>query len=175
MPVVLLRADEFGVTGDESPAELEARADLTRRVEQIRLARRPADGARRRRRARRCPKMFLLSPPRSGGAISTRAFIPRRVHTSIGVLMAASVAAGISIPGAVGADIADAARPTARSGSSIRAARSPRGCASSRTPDGTWRGDLDLAAHRPQDLRRHRLPATPPADPLEPTVGEDST
>ena len=50
--------------------------------------------------------MFLLSPPRNGGAISTRAFIPKRVHTSIGVLMAASVAAGIRIPGAVGSDLA---------------------------------------------------------------------
>jgi 4-oxalomesaconate tautomerase len=52
------------------------------------------------------PKMILVSPPTAGGAISTRAFIPARVHTSIGVLMAASVAAGIRIPGAVGSSFA---------------------------------------------------------------------
>ena len=57
--------------------------------------------------AQTVPKIFLLSAPRAAGAISTRAFIPARVHTSIGVLMAASVGAGIGIPGAVGADLAD--------------------------------------------------------------------
>lgn len=105
MPVVLLRAQEFGVTGDESPHELEARPDLAREIEEIRLQAGPlmglGDVA-----AQTVPKMFLLSPPRAGGAISTRAFIPSRVHTSIGVLMAASVAAGIRIPGAVGSDMA---------------------------------------------------------------------
>ncbi|TDN87806.1 4-oxalomesaconate tautomerase [Microbacterium sp. BK668] len=105
MPVVLLRADEFGVRGDETPAELEERADLRASVEAVRLAAGAlmglgdvADMT--------VPKMFLLSPPRAAGAISTRAFIPSRVHPSIGVLMAASVAAGISIPDSVGADLA---------------------------------------------------------------------
>jgi 4-oxalomesaconate tautomerase len=84
------------------------------------------------------PKVFLLSPPTAGGAISTRAFIPTRVHTSIGVLMAASVAAGIRIPGAVGSDIAhviDAGpdgveHPSGSLPSLVRVQRAP---------DGTWR------------------------------------
>lgn len=105
MPVVLLRAEEFAVAGDEAPHELEARPELARAIEEIRLQAGPlmglGDVA-----AQTVPKMFLLSPPRAGGAISTRAFIPSRVHTSIGVLMAASVAAGIRIPGAVGSDLA---------------------------------------------------------------------
>ena len=105
MPVVLLRADEFGVAGDESPAELEARPELKDEVERIRLLAGPRMGLGDVAGAT-VPKMFLLSPPRRGGAISTRAFIPTRVHTSIGVLMAASVAAGIRIPGVVGADLA---------------------------------------------------------------------
>lgn len=105
MPVVLLRADEFGVAGDESPAELEERGDLTAAVERIRLIAGPLMGLGDVTRAS-VPKMVLVSPPRSGGAISTRTFIPARVHTSIGVLMAASVAAGIHIPGAVGSDLA---------------------------------------------------------------------
>ncbi|KAA9108560.1 4-oxalomesaconate tautomerase [Microbacterium rhizomatis] len=106
MPVVLLRADEFGVSGDESADELEGRTALREAVERIRLIAGPRMGRGDVAEAT-VPKMFLLSPPRHGGAISTRAFIPARVHTSIGVLMAASVAAGIQIPGAVGADIAD--------------------------------------------------------------------
>lgn len=106
MPVVLMRAEEFGVAGHETPAELEARADLAARVESLRLAAGPlmgfGDVA-----AQTVPQMFLLSPPRHGGVISTRAFVPTTVHPSIGVLMAASVAAGIRLPGAVGADIAE--------------------------------------------------------------------
>lgn len=105
MPVVLLRGEEFGVTGAETPDELEQRAGLRDAVERIRLLAGPlmglGDVA-----EQTVPKMFLLCAPRDGGAIATRAFIPSRVHTSIGVLMAASVAAGIRVPGAVGADLA---------------------------------------------------------------------
>lgn len=102
MPVVLLDAAEFGVSGDESPADLEAQPELTAAIERIRLLAGPLMGLGDVAEAT-VPKVFLLSAPRHGGAISTRAFIPTRVHTSIGVLMAASVAAGIRIPGTVGA------------------------------------------------------------------------
>jgi len=105
MPVVLLRAADFGVRGDEPPAELEARADLVTAVERVRreAGRRMGLGD---VAEQTVPKVFLLSPPRDGGVVGTRAFIPARVHTSIGVLMAASVAAGVTIPGAVGHDLA---------------------------------------------------------------------
>ncbi|WP_194396876.1 4-oxalomesaconate tautomerase [Microbacterium atlanticum] len=105
MPVALLRADEFGLDGTETPDALEADAGVAARVERLRLAAGPlmglGDVA-----AQTVPKMILLSPARDGGAVSTRAFIPTRVHTSIGVLMAASVAAALRIPGAVGSDLA---------------------------------------------------------------------
>lgn len=106
MPVVLLRADEFGIVGDEPPAELEQNSELTAAVERIRLLAGPLLGLGQVADAT-VPKMFLLSAPKSGGAIATRAFIPHRVHTSIGVLMAASVAAGVCIPGTVGAELAN--------------------------------------------------------------------
>lgn len=105
MPVVLLSAAEFGVVGDETPVELESRVDLVAALERVRLL----AGARMGLgdvTGATVPKMILLSPAQNGGAIGTRAFIPARVHTSIGVLMAASVAAGIRIPGAVGSDLA---------------------------------------------------------------------
>ncbi|MDX2376945.1 4-oxalomesaconate tautomerase [Microbacterium sp. LRZ72] len=107
MAVVLLDASEFGVAGDETPEQLEENADLAAEVERVRLAAAPLMGIEN-AADQSVPKMFLLSPPAAGGAIRTRAFIPRRVHTSIGVLMAASVAAGIRIPGAVGAEMAQA-------------------------------------------------------------------
>ena len=105
MPVVLLRANDLGVDGSESPAALEADADLAARIERLRLAAGPLMGLGD-VSAQTVPKVILLSPPRAGGAISTRAFIPARVHTAIGVLMAASVAAALRIPGTVGHDIA---------------------------------------------------------------------
>jgi 4-oxalomesaconate tautomerase len=105
MPVVLLRADQLGVDGSEPTAALEADAGLATRIERLRLAAGLLMGLGD-VSAQTVPKMILLSPPRAGGAISTRAFIPARVHTAIGVLMAASVAAALRIPGAVGSDMA---------------------------------------------------------------------
>jgi 4-oxalomesaconate tautomerase len=108
MPIVLLRASEFGVTGEESPEDLESRPELAEALEGIRRQAGPLMGLGD-VTGQTVPKMFLLSAPRTGGAICTRAFIPHRVHAAIGVLMAASVAAGIRLPGAVGSDLAELA------------------------------------------------------------------
>jgi 4-oxalomesaconate tautomerase len=105
MPVVCLAASDFGLTGRESPADLEGNAELTKRVEAIRLAAGPmmnlgdvTDNT--------VPKMSLLSSPARGGAISTRTFIPHRVHEAIGVLGAVSVATACMLPGSVANEIA---------------------------------------------------------------------
>ena len=52
------------------------------------------------------PKMTMVSAPASGGAISTRTFIPHRCHKSIGVLGAVSVATACLMKGAVGSELA---------------------------------------------------------------------
>jgi 4-oxalomesaconate tautomerase len=105
MPVVILRAPDFGKTGLESPADLEADIDLKRRIEAIRMALGPqmklGDVAKK-----TVPKMCLVSPPRSGGAVSTRTFIPHRMHDAIGVLGAVSVATACALPGSVAAEVA---------------------------------------------------------------------
>jgi 4-oxalomesaconate tautomerase len=97
MPTVVMRAVDFGVTGTEAPAALEANDDLRRRVEAIRLKAGPmmnlGDVA-----AKSVPKMTLVSAPRAGGAIATRTFIPHRCHSSIGVLGAVSVATACLLP-----------------------------------------------------------------------------
>ena len=51
------------------------------------------------------PKTVLLAPPRDGGQVCTRSFIPVQPHTSIGVLGAVSVVTGMLLPGAVGHDL----------------------------------------------------------------------
>ena len=52
------------------------------------------------------PKMSLLSPPRNGGRVSTRTFIPHRVHEAIGVFGAVSVATACLLPGSVADGVA---------------------------------------------------------------------
>jgi 4-oxalomesaconate tautomerase len=105
MPVVCLAAADFGLTGQETPAELEGNGELTKRVEAIRLAAGPlmnlGDVT-----DQTVPKMSLVSPPAHGGTISTRTFIPHRVHEAIGVLGAVSVATACMLPGSVAHRIA---------------------------------------------------------------------
>jgi 4-oxalomesaconate tautomerase len=105
MPVVCLAAADFGLSGQESPAELEGNAALTKRVEAIRLAAGPLMNLGNVTSAT-VPKMTLLSPPAHGGAVSTRTFIPHRVHEAIGVLGAVSVATACMLPGSVAQGIA---------------------------------------------------------------------
>ena len=98
MPVVVVRASDLGVTGYESREDLDADEALKERLESIRLQAGPlmnlGDVE-----DKSVPKMTLVAPPRGGGAIATRTFIPHRCHASIGVLGAVSVATACMIPG----------------------------------------------------------------------------
>ncbi len=105
MPCVILRASDMGISGTESPAELEENQDLRARLEAIRLKAGPMMNLGDVRQ-KSVPKMTMVSAPRSGGAISTRTFIPHRCHKTIGVLGAVSVATACLTPGAVGSDLA---------------------------------------------------------------------
>lgn len=110
MPVVVMRAADFGKTGYETPEALEADAGLKARVEAIRLQIGPrmnlGDVAKK-----TVPKMCLIAPPREGGAVCTRNFIPHRVHEAIGVFGAVSVATACVLPGSVAEGVARVADP----------------------------------------------------------------
>lgn len=114
MPCVVLRAADMGITGDETPEELEADQPLRARLEALRLACGPlmnlGDVA-----EKSVPKMTMVSAPRNGGAISTRTFIPHRCHKTIGVLGAVSVATACLTPGAPAYDLADRGEGAERS------------------------------------------------------------
>lgn len=105
MPMVLVRAADFGIAGNEPAAMLNAHAGLKEQLEALRLACGPlmglGDVA-----AKNYPKMCLVAPPRAGGAVATRCFIPRVCHDAIGVLAAVTVATACVIDGAVTAGIA---------------------------------------------------------------------
>ena len=105
MPVVVAAASSFGKSGRESIADLEADAELNRRVQELRLAAGKAMGLGD-VSATTVPKISLVAAPAHGGTIATRTFIPVRVHQSIGVLGAVSVGTAIMVPGAVGSDLA---------------------------------------------------------------------
>ena len=59
--------------------------------------------------AKSVPKMMLVAPPKHGGAITVRSFIPHRAHATIGVLGAVSVATACLIPGSPAAALAHVA------------------------------------------------------------------
>ncbi|WP_407333185.1 4-oxalomesaconate tautomerase [Enterovibrio sp. 27052020O] len=105
MPVVVLRAQDLGISGYESVDALNAHETLKAKLEVIRLAAGSAmnlgdvtDKV--------VPKMCLIAPPQHDGHVSTRTFIPQVCHSSIGVLGAVSVATACALAGSMGNDIA---------------------------------------------------------------------
>ena len=114
MPVVVLRADAVGATGQEAPEVLENDAAVRARVEALRLKAGPlmnlGDVT-----DKPVPKITLVSPSTDGYALDTRTFIPHRVHKTIGVFGAVSVATAAMLPGSPANGIArleDGARKT---------------------------------------------------------------
>ncbi len=91
MPIVIMRASDFGLVGNETKDILESNEPLRQKIEQIRLKAgfmmNLGDV-----KDQTIPKMCLVSPPENGGVINTRMFIPHVVHEAIGVLAAVSVA-----------------------------------------------------------------------------------
>ena len=106
MPVVVMRAGDLGRTGYESRDALDADSELKARIEPIRLKAGPmmnlGDVT-----DKTVPKMILVAPPREGGVIATRSFIPHRAHATIGVFAAVSVATACLLPDSPAHPLAD--------------------------------------------------------------------
>jgi 4-oxalomesaconate tautomerase len=98
MPVVVMRAADVGRTGYETRDQLDKDSELKAQIQAIRLEVGPmmnlGDV-----KDQTVPKMILLAPPRDGGVVSTRSFIPHRAHATIGVFAAVSVATACLLPG----------------------------------------------------------------------------
>lgn len=105
MPCVVLTAASVGRTGYEPRDVLDKDTELKARLEEIRLAAGPlmnlGDVG-----PKVVPKMILVAPPRAGGAVSTRSFIPHECHASIGVFAAVTVATACALPGSPAAEVA---------------------------------------------------------------------
>lgn len=105
MPCVVFKAQDVGVTGYEDRETLDADTELKARIEAIRLA----VGERMNLgdvTAKSVPKMMLVAPPKNGGAVTVRSFIPHRAHATIGVLGAVSVATACLLEGSPAAAVA---------------------------------------------------------------------
>ena len=105
MPCVVMKASDVGVTGYEDRESLDANGDLKQRIEAIRLVAGPMMNLGN-VTAKSVPKMMLVAPPKAGGAICVRSFIPHRAHASIGVLGAVSVATACLVAGSPAAEVA---------------------------------------------------------------------
>ena len=100
MPLVIFRAADLGRTGYETVADLNRDSDLKTRIEALRLAVSKKMGLGD-VSSKNYPKMTLIAPPRDGGAITTRSFIPHVCHDAIGVMAAVTVATACVLPGSV--------------------------------------------------------------------------
>ena len=100
MPLVTFKASDLGCTGYESVAELNTNLELKARIEALRLQVSVLMGLGDVSK-KNYPKMTLIAPPRSGGSLATRSFIPHVCHDAIGVLAAVTVGTACVLPGSV--------------------------------------------------------------------------
>ncbi len=106
MPVIILRASDFNITGYETKEELDNNNDLKQKVEEIRLKM----GYKMNLgdvKEQSIPKMCLISSPKNpSDLVNTRMFIPHVCHDAIGVLAAVSVATACILPHSIAEGIA---------------------------------------------------------------------
>lgn len=130
MPMVLMRAEQFGKTGFETPAELDADKELLARMEAVRrkagVLMGMGDVSRQ-----VVPKTGLLAPPRQGGTISSRYFVPYACHKAHAVTGAVCVASACAIDGTVASRLAPLGKP-------------PQGVVRIEHPSGMIAVDLDV-------------------------------
>ncbi|MCS2609297.1 4-oxalomesaconate tautomerase [Halomonas dongshanensis] len=100
-PIVLLRASSMGVSGNETPAELDAHPTLLTRLESLRVeaGKRMGLGD---VRGKVLPKVVLISDSKTPeSALNVRYFVPNRCHKAIAVTGAIAVTAAINVPGTI--------------------------------------------------------------------------
>ena len=143
MPLVMMRAVDLGHTGYESVAEMNADTLLKTRLEALRLKAGALMGLGDVTN-KTYPKMCLIAPPKDGGSIATRCFIPHVCHDAIGVLAAVTVGTACVLDGSVTAGIA-------------RLPPGNRKAVSVEHPTGEFTVELDIDPANPQNVTRAAL------------------
>jgi 2-methylaconitate cis-trans-isomerase PrpF/tripartite-type tricarboxylate transporter receptor subunit TctC len=100
MPLMILRAADLGVKGNEPPEVLDANTELMRRIE---AARRTAGHMMGLGDVEHSviPKPVLISAGESADSVTSRYFTPRRCHSSHAATGAIGVATAFALPGTV--------------------------------------------------------------------------
>lgn len=143
MPLVIFRAADVGRSGYESVAEMNADTELKARIEKLRIACGHAMGLGD-VSAKNYPKMTLIAPPKNGGSITTRSFIPHVCHDAIGVLAAVTVGTACVLEGSVTQGIAVVPKGAAKS-------------ISVEHPTGEFSVELEIDPENPQNVTRAAL------------------
>jgi 2-methylaconitate cis-trans-isomerase PrpF len=99
-PVVLIKAADLGKTGYETPQELDQDSEFMSRLESIRLEAGFLMGMGDVTHSV-IPKPILVSPPRQGGTISARYFVPSKCHKALAVTGSIAIVTACCLPGTV--------------------------------------------------------------------------
>jgi 2-methylaconitate cis-trans-isomerase PrpF len=109
MPIMAVKAADLGMTGYESPADFAANRDFMHRLEMLRLQAGEKMGLGD-VRALVIPKPVLVAPPRAGGTLAGRYFMPHACHNAFAITGAVAVGTGAVTAGTVIAEIAGTPR-----------------------------------------------------------------
>ncbi|NNE79447.1 MAG: 4-oxalomesaconate tautomerase [Silicimonas sp.] len=100
MPMVIAKAESFGLTGHESAADLDDNAAFFECMESVRLKAGELMGLGDVSKSV-VPKFGLLAPAEKGGTIATRYFMPWSTHPTMAVTGAQCLASCVLTPGSV--------------------------------------------------------------------------
>ncbi len=106
MPMAIARARDFGLTGYESREELDANREFFARMEAVRIEAGSRMGLGDVTKSV-TPKFGLVAPPREGGTIATRYFMPWDTHPTMAVTGSQCLASCALTPGTVADGLVD--------------------------------------------------------------------
>jgi 2-methylaconitate cis-trans-isomerase PrpF len=109
-PLVFARAADLGKSGYETKRELDADPALTARIEPLRRAAALRMGLGD-VTGKVLPKFALVAPPRAGGTLAARYFVPWNCHSAFAVTGALCLGAAARIPGTVVHGVASQDQP----------------------------------------------------------------
>lgn len=109
MPMVIARASDFGLTGHESAAELDADKGFFARMEAVRIEAGQLMGMGDVTKSV-TPKFGLFTPAKDGGTIAARYFMPWNTHPSMAVTGSQCLASCALTPGTIADGLLE--RPT---------------------------------------------------------------
>lgn len=112
MPMILMRASDFGLTGTEGKEAFEGSPERMARIEAIRRQAGAMMGLGD-VSGKVVPKVGIMSAPRDGGTITSRYLTPHALHAAHAVTGAVCVASACALPGSIAHELAkaDAANP----------------------------------------------------------------